>query len=730
MADSEKKTFYKRLVSANYRQVLLVFGAFAIMTLVCGIYVGRIVSKQMYDLSEQTVKTMQTSVTDALNSAGLLFSDVVRTGEGLIGEEQSDAQIRADVLEYLKSVQEFYAKENSPLPEFMTVYGYVRGAFLDGSGWEPPDSYDARARVWYKGAVEGNAGNLYFSEPYLDAETNDMCISFSRALVPENGVVGAYDVLGIDLDLSRITAYIKQQHEAGKRYGVLLSDRFTFAAHPVSDFEGKNMAECGGRYGMIQERLQAGEPVSALRFTDHDGTDSIAFFRKLFEENNWNIGIITTRAEYIAPLTQLIVVISLVGFALAVGLSMLIVRARVQKMRADEESHSKSSFLARMSHEMRTPMNAVIGMTEIAKSTDDSEKLRYCMQRIAEASHHLLGIINDVLDMSKIEAGKLELLEEDFVLSELIRYAETVNGVKMAEKKQAFTIKVDEDVPEAIVTDKQRLAQVITNLLSNACKFTPEGGHISLLVHALERDEGAVKLKFEVIDDGIGISQENQAKLFRSFEQADGSISRKYGGTGLGLAITKNIVELMHGEVALDSQEGKGSNFSFTVLAKVGKARAAAPGAVTDADPAPPERPMFAGLCILLAEDVEINREILITLLADTDIQIDCAEKGRVAVDLFAADPMRYDLIFMDIHMPEMDGYEATKAIRSLDIPWAKRVPIVAMTANVFKEDIERCLAAGMNDHTGKPLEIGDVIHKIRHYTKTVKKHDPDNKAK
>ncbi|WP_139651758.1 ATP-binding protein [Raoultibacter phocaeensis] len=392
---------------------------------------------------------------------------------------------------------------------------------------------------------------------------------------------------------------------------------------------------------------------------------------------------------------------------------------REAKDKAEENSKAKTSFLANMSHEIRTPMNAIIGMTEIAKSSKDEASTRHCLDTIADASNHLLGVINDILDMSKIDSGKFTLTPSDFTIEHLIGRALGVITFKVHERRQKLTVEVDSAVPVAVVADEQRLAQVITNLLSNAVKFTPEEGHISLSLHLVEEDCDSCTLGFSVRDTGIGISPEQQTVLFESFEQADASISRRFGGTGLGLAISKDIVEMMDGHIWVDSVLGEGSNFQFVV--HVGKGSAKPTGAIAAmADDAPSHDVLrdgaFAGKRVLLVEDIAVNREIVITLLSDTSVAIDSAENGKVALELFTRDQGRYDAILMDIHMPEMDGYEAAKAIRALGTPEAKAVPIIAMTANVFREDIERCLAAGMDDHLGKPIDIDDLSAKMRKY--------------
>jgi signal transduction histidine kinase len=390
------------------------------------------------------------------------------------------------------------------------------------------------------------------------------------------------------------------------------------------------------------------------------------------------------------------------------------------KDQAEASNRAKSEFLSNMSHEMRTPMNAIIGMTSIGKSASDPEKKNYSFEKIENASAHLLGVINDILDMSKIEANKLELSAVKFNFEKMIQKVVNIINFRVDEKHQAFHVTLDKNIPDSLVGDDQRLAQAITNLLSNAVKFTPENGSIRMDARLAKEEEGICTLQFEVADTGIGISKEQQARLFTSFQQADSGTSRKFGGTGLGLAISKRIIGMMGGDIRVESELGKGAAFIFTIQAL----RADGP----DSDEAPDggglpakdapfgEADIFTGRHVLLAEDVEINREIVLELLEPTDLDIDFAENGTEAVRLFSEDPGRYDMIFMDIQMPEMDGLEAAGRIRALDNPKAKTIPIIAMTANVFREDIDNCLAAGMNDHLGKPLDLGAVLEKLRKY--------------
>ncbi|QQO08005.1 hybrid sensor histidine kinase/response regulator [Breznakiella homolactica] len=695
-------TRLKTLIRANYQQLLFVFLAFLTMVLVSYVYVSGIVRNLTATIGEEIMNTTQVAVSVNLFETEMVFANVSQTVESMLISEKTNQEI----LDFLTYINEYFNNDSSLMPDFMKIYGYIRDEFLDGSGWIPPDGYSPPDRPWYIGAYK-MPGDIYFSEPYLDAETGGICISFSKSVADKNGVFQG--ILAIDLKLSRITDYVSSQQIANGGYGVLLSDTLQFTAHRNDGFVGTNIFSAGGDYPKLAAMIESGQKISAVRFMDYDGTDSVAFFRTIF--NGWHIGVIIPRQNYYQEVHRLGIVLSVVGFVLMVVLSGILVRTRAQKIRSDEENKSKSNFLARMSHEMRTPMNAIIGMTTIARNTDDLEKIQYCLGKISDASGHLLGVINDVLDMSKIEAGKFELSETEFPLEDVIRQVVGLNVFKMDEKHQRFTLNMDDRVPRIVTADRQALAQVITNLLSNANKFTPEGGDIRLDVSLNEINGSQCILQIEVSDTGIGISADQQDRLFHSFEQADGSISRQYGGTGLGLAISRKIVEQMGGKIWVESEPDRGSRFAFTVKLGI---PAPEPG-VTETNAVPTEGdsggvPDFRGKRILLAEDVEINREILSALLDGTGVSIDCAVNGKEACDMFAAAQGSYDLIFMDIHMPLVDGYEATRSIRKMDVPGAKSVPIIAMTANVFREDIEKSLSVGMNGHIGKPIEISEVL--------------------
>jgi len=378
--------------------------------------------------------------------------------------------------------------------------------------------------------------------------------------------------------------------------------------------------------------------------------------------------------------------------------------------KATAASRAKSEFLSNMSHEIRTPMNAIINMTMIAKNSLEIERKNYALDKIGDASTHLLGIINDILDMSKIEANKFALVPVEFYFEKMIARVINVVNFRVEEKHLTLKVSIDENIPKTLIGDDQRLSQIISNLLGNAVKFTPENGSIDLKTQFISEENKICTITISVTDTGIGIDKEHQKYLFQSFQQAETNTSRTYGGTGLGLSISKSFVEMMDGKIWMESEAGKGSTFAFTIKIKRGEEGKEPASIARDT-----KDDNFTGHRVLLVEDVEINREIVLTLLEPTNLEIDCAENGIQAVEMFIEEPERYELILMDVQMPGMDGYEATKQIRKFESGLGRhgRVPIIAMTANVFKEDIENCLNAGMDDHLGKPLDIDMVREKL-----------------
>ena len=382
---------------------------------------------------------------------------------------------------------------------------------------------------------------------------------------------------------------------------------------------------------------------------------------------------------------------------------------------AQEASRSKSSFLANMSHDIRTPMNAIIGMTSLIRyDAGDKGKVIEYADKIDTSSQHLLGIINDVLDMSKIEAGKTVFKYSDFSIVDFIQELDTIFHSQIYEKQQTFTVTKENIRHEWVNGDRVHLMQIFSNLLSNAIKYTQEGGEIQLLAEECEAKSSAyAKYRFLVSDNGMGMSADFQNTIFDAFTRAENSMTNKIQGTGLGMAITRNLVEAMGGTIDVESELGQGSCFEVLIDLKIAEDRTVALAAQEETDEQ--DGNILQGMRFLCAEDNEINAEILTELLKIEGAECTICENGEEILNAFEQSvPGDYDMILMDVQMPVMNGYEATKAIRRSSHELAKKIPIIAMTANAFSEDIQHSLAAGMNAHVSKPVEMKVLEKTIR----------------
>jgi len=822
-------------------QLLFTAFAFAIMVILSYALVNGIVrenlvrnAENILDLTEARINTDLTETRATLGDYSQTIRSMIKNGEG------------ADKLQsYTSEISEYLRLRENGRLNINGFYGYIENlpdgpVFINGLNLAPPSGYLPIDRPWYK-IARAAGGEIAETPPYTDAITGEVILTYSCCIYNNQG--GYLGVVCIDVRIDYIGEQVVSTALTKDGYGFLAAGDLTFLAHPNPDYIGKKMSDPDVPISVMVDELLTKGGISEAPLISWKGEKTIGFIRKL--PNGWYLGLFALRNFYYQTVTDMAVILSLLGTALAAILIYILTGLDAARTKSDEESRHKSVFLANMSHEIRTPMNAIIGMTTIGKSAPETDRKDYCFTKIQDASNHLLGVINDILDMSKIEANKFELSPVDFNFEKMLQRAVNVVSFRIDEKQQKFSVHIDQGLPKALVGDDQRIVQVITNLLGNANKFTPEEGFISLSARLMERENDLYTVQISVTDSGIGINAEQQAKLFRSFEQAESGTTRKYGGTGLGLAISKNIVEMMGGKIWVQSEGGKGSTFAFTVRLRRGsekkqellsadinwknirlmavdddrdvlsyfndimqrfgvscdtaisgeealalvtqngdyhiyfvdwrmpgmdgiqltyklKERASensvvimisaaewtkvadeAKKAGVDKFLSKPLFPssiadiineclsidrrhmqeaqtdiagIFSGRRILLAEDVEINREIVQALLEPSKLEIDCAENGLEAVRIFGEAPEKYDMIFMDVQMPEMDGYEATRRIRALDTPKAKTVPIVAMTANVFREDIEKCIEAGMNSHVGKPLDFNEVMKKLHTY--------------
>jgi len=840
MSITTPKFFAKRSL---YVQLFFTVFAFSLMVVLSYIYTGKIVRINMARYVDSELDSMERKINSELLESRTILDDYAQSIQNLIRhgyDAEKLISFNKDISNHLLSKKNGALSSNGP-------FGYIEKlpsgpVFINGIGWEMPDDFLPTERPWYKAAIKA-AGEIAEIAPYKDTVTGETVLTYSRAIFEENG--SRLGVVAIDIRAGYIgqdianTAFAKDNS-----YGILISQNLIIFGHSNPDYLGKSLDDPTIPLSAITADLIRLGTLSEIKWVNWKGESVVGFFRTL--PNGWRLGFFTQKNLYYKPVFNMFLILLILGIVLASVLIIVLIHVDAEKNKSDSENRHKSAFLANMSHEIRTPMNAIIGMTTIGKTANDPSRKDYCFTKIEDAGNHLLGVINDILDMSKIEANKFELTPVEFDLEKVLKRVVNVVNFRIEEKKQRFSVHIDRSIPRILIGDDQRIAQVITNLLWNAIKFTPEKGAVTLAVRLVEKINNVCTLQISISDTGIGITPEQQEKLFQAFEQAESSTTRKYGGTGLGLAISKSIVELMGGNIWVMSEPGKGSVFTFTIRLQRGaeetsvflspdinlsnirimtvdddpdilkyffeivqsfgimcdiatsgekalqlidkngsyhiyfidwkmpvmdglqltreiksrvsqnsivimisalewsaiadEAKAAGvdkflskplfPSTIAEVineclgvDKRQSERSqaadiagIFAGRRILLAEDVEINREIVQTLLEPTKVEIDFAENGAEAVRKFTENPKKYEMIFMDIQMPEMDGYEATRRIRALDIMMAKTIPIVAMTANVFKEDIERCLEAGMNSHIGKPIDFDEVLKTLHSF--------------
>jgi signal transduction histidine kinase/DNA-binding response OmpR family regulator len=825
-----------------YSQLIFTALSFLVLNILSYIFVRNVVYKNLVRNAENALLIIQNKIENDLNNPKTYLIGLSRTVRTSIIHGGNAKMLQ----EYFVDLSAHLFSNNQELPGFDGLFGFFENlpegrVFIEDSRWGYPINYDPSPRIWYQNAVAAG-GEIVETMSYADIVSNNNVLLYSICIFDDDG--NRLGVVNLRLKIDVIGENIIKAALDHGGYGMLISDDIILIAHPNPDFVGRDFRDPIIPVSIFADKMIEGIDISEGNVVNYTGDKSIAFFRRL--SNNWYIGFVEPEGPFYQDLTNMAYTLFMLGIIFTLILFSILIRIDRAKNKSDMESRHKSAFLANMSHEIRTPMNAIIGMTTIGKASDSIERKDHCFSKIRDASNHLLGVINDILDMSKIEANKFEISPLEFNFEKMLMRVVNVINFRVDEKRQNLSVRIDRSIPKTLIGDEQRISQVITNLLANAIKFTPEAGSISVDTCLVGESDGVCTVQLSVTDTGIGITPEQQDRIFRSFEQAESSTTRNYGGAGLGLAISKNIVELMGGKIWLVSEVRKGSVFAFTIKVKRGndahkglldpdvnlnnvrimvvdddhdildyfmeishefkvhcdaaisgeealklldengcyhiyfvdwkmpgmdgiqlaselkkrnaliksvvimitaaewttienEARKAGvdrflskplfPSHIADIineaigidrdkiDEAHTKiKDVFTGRKLLLVEDVDINREIVMELLEPTGIEIDCAANGRDAVRMFSEAPHKYDLIFMDVQMPEMDGYEATRQIRALSYPEAKTIRIIAMTANVFREDIEKCLEAGMDNHLGKPVDFNEVLDKIRHY--------------
>ena len=530
-------------------------------------------------------------------------------------------------------------------------------------------------------------------------------------------------------------AYLYDTNAGGKVWAVAVNpDRYPYS---YKDQKGnwtgisvKLFDLLARRAGIYYRLLDADTRDDYMDLLQNGKADlSLAFFNDLShaEQLGYKLtdpylsaGFSWVRLLYQYPLVMVFLCVCAVSVAAG---AILLVRARSFRLKmtsalhkAEEASQAKTEFLSNMSHDIRTPINGIMGMLDIAEANfDDQARVKDCLVKMRGAASHLLSLINDVLDMAKVESGTMQMLDADFDLRELLNSCCGIIEGQLNDRDVTLTKQIGPFWHPRLRGSELHIRQVLLNILSNAVKYTPDSGTINFYARETLFEEGLVHLRIEIADTGIGMSEEFLQHIFEPFTQEQQTSRTTYKGTGLGMAITKKLVDQMHGSLDVESTPGKGSTFTV---------RLSLPLAETAYDTPEEEPPAdLHGLHLLMAEDNELNREIAVTLLEEQGAAITTAENGREAVELFQNAPQgTFDAVLMDVMMPEMNGLEATRAIRAFEhCPPESGIPIIAMTANVFADDVKACLEAGMNSHVGKPLDMqvlaAEICRQMRRHT-------------
>ena len=701
----------KELVKKNYSQVMMVFSAFLLMILAGSFSAGSILRRQLLSGAEEALFTAEASVRAALTEAEVTLLNSCYIIRGMI-EEGTDQQ---EIFSYLVDTSDWMRQRDEGLLGFYGIYGYIRGEFMDSLKINPGADYIPQRSPWYQTAVRSGTAVAY-TAPYTDEMTGSVIVSAVINIVNSAGEI--YGILVVNIDIAWLENYVGSLRLAPGGYGILVSQNMMVLTHPNRAYMGVQLHTLSGGkdYEELSRMLRTSGEVSARTITDTDGERMIVFFRKLF--NGWYVGIITPHGRFYHELFRAIAILSVMGSLLAVFLSIVLLRLSAAQMKSDEENKSKSSFLARMSHEIRTPMNAIIGMSEIALRQDISGETRSCIGGIKQAGENLLSIINDILDFSKIESGRLDIVNREYALSSLLGDCVSIIRGQLEEKALRFETNFAAGLPNKLRGDEARLRQITLNLLSNAAKYTRQGS-ITLSVSAEKIDEGGsrVNLCIKVADTGIGIKSEDMSKLFGEFTRFDAQKNRAVEGAGLGLVITRNLCQLMGGDITVTSEYGRGSAFTAVI-----------PQTVTDYSPftlreEQKRNGVFAvrwtapDATILLVDDLDTNLTVARGLLAPYQIHIHTALSGKEALALVKAH--RYDVVLMDHMMPEMDGIETTARIRD----WEKDTPeraapaaVIALTANAISGMKEMFIEKGFNDYLSKPIEIAKLDEILSHW--------------
>ena len=692
-------------------QVLVVALAFGIMVYSSYLFVGAIVRGYSKHDGEQSLALMQGKIESDLlapKTALEVFSETLR--RMILRGDNADM-----VQECINELTSYILFYDNDIPGFSGVFAYIEtlpGGPVYISEDPSRDGLDPAESPWFHAAIAAG-GRIAQTPPTADDSSGKCVFTYSRCLFDDRG--RRIGVIGLDVSLEKIAKYVVAMGNDEGGYGLLLNENLEVIAHPLTSQVGKALYLVDKDMAALMDNTERTN-ISERRVVDYRNDDVVVFFRRL--DCGWHVGVVLPYSRYYQDVNDLLKKLIIMGVVLAAALSALLLYLSKARSQADAKNQQKSNFLATMSHEIRTPMNAILGITEIELQDKTlSQDHRDALGKIRTSGDLLLGIINDILDLSKIEAGKMELVPTKYEVPSLINDVVQLNRLRFENKPIEFKLQVDENIPSVLVGDELRIKQILNNLLSNAFKYTDEGE--ILFSVAAQYPSGSiaahVMLVFRVSDTGQGMTVEQVKNLFNEYARFNMEANRSTEGTGLGMSITRNLLRLMNGNIRVESTPGKGTtvvvylpqrNAGIGVAGMLGREVAEnlrqfnLDSTAQLGKPQIAREPMSYGR-VLIVDDVESNLYVAKGLMAPYGLSIDTAISGFEAVDKIKTGNV-YDIIFMDHMMPRMDGIEATKIIRSLGY----RSPIVALTANALAGQAEMFLKNGFDGFISKPIDI------------------------
>ena len=706
-----------------YLQILFVALAFAIMTILSYGFMREIVRGNLVQTADGVLDVAEVrtkSRLDGFTSATESFAGEVR------GMLMRGAQ--ADMLQkYIDSISQFTFLDGNAFSGIQEFYGYFEelpgGPMMMYSGSRlAPEEEKPKKSDWYRLAVQAG-GAVVETVPSID-DGGRVTYKYAKCLLDDDG--HCIGVVGMDVVINKIGQEIVSTALNQGGYGMLINQDFAVMFHPNPDFVGIRVDDPAIPIHIFFDELRGGKEIIERPLISYRHEKAVTFFRRL--SNGWYLGLVTPERQFYEGMGSMAATLAVLGGLLAAALIGILIRIEKGREKSDRENRQKSQFLANMSHEIRTPLNAVIGLSELALDNEEvGADVEKKLEIIRTSGILILSIVNDILDISKLESGKFEIYASPYDTPSLVNDVVMLNSVRIGERPITLKLDVSENLPSSLCGDDLRVRQIFNNLLSNAFKYT-KSGTVEWRVSFERDDSDAGWLVSSVRDTGIGIRPENLQNLFSEYNQIDIKANRNVGGTGLGLSITKHFVEMMGGSITVESEYGKGTTFhvrlrqAITLATPIGRhvADSLMGMRYTLAKRNKNKKRDTAKLpsaSVLVVDDITTNLDVARGLLKPYGLRVDCATSGSQAVAMIRAGKRLYDAIFMDHMMPEMDGIEAARIIREeIGTEYARNIPIIALTANAIVGSEEMFLNKGFQDFISKPIDTAKLDAVLRRW--------------